>query len=90
MRRSCNQVYSIASSELGRVVDGLFNDVGDVTSLGGKLGQTEGGKGRMDESGNRRPSRDHLRARPPISMGNLRLARVPRAFPVLEYRAWRG
>lgn len=34
------RVYSIASSELGRVVGRLLNDVDDVTCLKGKLGQT--------------------------------------------------
>lgn len=32
-------LFSIA--ELGRVVDGLLNDVGDVTNSEGELGQTE-------------------------------------------------
>lgn len=42
---SPERVYSIASTELGHVVGGLLNDVRDVTSLKGKLGQANREKG---------------------------------------------
>lgn len=56
---ACNQLYSIASSQLGRIVVGLLNDVDDVTSLEGKLGQTDREKGTSDKISDRRPTYHH-------------------------------
>ena len=61
-------VYSIAGGKLGRVVDGLLNDVGDVTNLEGKLGQTERRKRNRSD---RLPS-----VSPPIHL----IVSVPRFF----------
>lgn len=49
--------------KLGRVVDGLLNDAGDVTDLEGKLGQTERRKRKLKRSSTLRHSSFYLRFR---------------------------